>query len=366
VFDNDDRGISQIVEAGLEEILSGRASLDDIIRRNPTIAAELRPELEAALWLVSKREQVQTRPGYIAASKNRLTRRIKQEASRRGAKRAFLGFNWSFRIPALRWTAAIMIVMIFFSMSGGVVSAAQEAIPGQELYPVKRFSEQVVFDLTVDLVQKVELSSHFAERRLVEIEALIMRTEFALALKTVEDFQIQVKKTVELLEKIGDGNVIDKLALAERVNSDFIRRAERLQILIVGAPADLQVELVRARDMSTASATVAKDVSDTLKEKYHLATDTPQPTLTRTLAESTVEQPTLWITSTLVKSATPIVIVITPVPGSIDNDDDPMLTKTLGPDRRDIKPGLTKTPKPTNENRPPKDDKDPSKPPKDK
>ena len=69
----------QILDICLEQIQSGQKSLDSALAQYPGIAAELRPRLEAALWLDGRKSSLDPRPGFVAASRNRLLSQIKSE-----------------------------------------------------------------------------------------------------------------------------------------------------------------------------------------------------------------------------------------------------------------------------------------------
>jgi hypothetical protein len=389
VLENDEQEISQIIESGLEEILSGRDSLEGVLSKYPALADTLRPELESALWLITKQEQVRARPGFVSASRKRLVNRIKQEASTGGAKRAFLGFNWPLRRPAFQWVAALLIFLVFFSASGGVVSAAQGSIPGEDLYQVKRFSEQVVYDLTQHDGRKIEISRHYADRRLMEVEALITRSDYALAQETLLDFERQINKTLVLLEQTQEVTPREKLVLAEALNDEMNRQTGRLEALMVNAPPAMQQPLASARDASVASALLARDLSEQIRDEQRFFTLTPSSTFTTTLTETLTKSLTQTLTSTLTETLTsdskptgtaddgtvdaaaptvkpdhpaapstptPVIVVVTP-----KTEATPVLQPTAtakGPnDHSTIKPGLTKTPRPTNENRPTEQEK---------
>jgi hypothetical protein len=388
VLDKDEQEISQIIEDSLAEILSGRASLEDVLERHPTLVAVLRPELESALWLISQREQVRARPGFVSASRKRLVSKIKQEASNRGAKRALFGFNWPVRRPAFQWVAAILIFIILFSTTGGVVSAAQGSVPGEDLYPVKRASEQVRFDLTSNAVQRAQLSSDFAARRLDEVEVLIARNQDQYVDQTLRDYQQQVRKTIALLDTVRDDKALEKYQLAMTLEQDFSRQEDKLNALMLTAPLALRVEILSARDASVMGALLTTVVSDKIKEANPQFTFTPSPTSTSSSTVTSTSTSTDPATSTdpvtdpatstntkeppFTNTATPVIVVVTPVPADSDADQketqidttkkDPVLpSATPTPDRPSIKPGLTKTllPVPTKEERPPKEIKPP-------
>ena len=110
MFDRDEQEISQIVERGLEAIQSGQATLEQVLAQRPEQAEVIRAELEAALWLVARREEVAPRVGYVAASRRRVVERIQAEASSHGTRRALFGFAWPQQI-AFQWVVTVVVLM---------------------------------------------------------------------------------------------------------------------------------------------------------------------------------------------------------------------------------------------------------------
>lgn len=75
--------------------------------------------------------------------------------------------------PAL----AVLVAFTVLSSTGGVVMAAQDALPGETLYPVKIASEEMRAGLTLSADAKFRYRSVLAERRLEEVESLYRNQE---------------------------------------------------------------------------------------------------------------------------------------------------------------------------------------------
>lgn len=149
MFDRDEQEISQILETGLEAVRTGKTTLDHFTAEYPGQATTIRPEIEAALWLASYQEHLAPRPGFVAASRKRVVERITQEARNEGTKHAFFGFAWPKRI-AYQWAVAIILVVFILSGTGGAVSFAQGALPGDGLYGLKRITEDLTIAMTLE------------------------------------------------------------------------------------------------------------------------------------------------------------------------------------------------------------------------
>ena len=364
MFDKDDQDISQIIETSLDAVVSGRATLDEIVAQHPEHADVLRSELEVALWLVSRKEQVAPRPNYVSASRKRVISRIKDEAKNKGAKRSIFGFLWPQKV-AYQWVAALLALIILFSGTGGLVTVSQSALPGEGLYAVKQVSETVALAVTANEVRKVEMSAAFVERRVNEVTTLIERGNMAQAVETLQSFENQVGQTVLMLQDVEQASAHEKKELAVTVQKQLNEQAGKLEKLQENAPADLRAELAEAGMLSTRNATLAGEEAERIVDPTQTPTVVP-PTTTSTPVPSQSPEP---------PNDTPMPVpTVAPTEGSGEGLGEPSLvpdptnpnrlvTKTPNPNKP-----ATNTPRPTNENRPTKqpdpDDKPEEKPPK--
>lgn len=333
MFDRDDQEISQIIEEGLEAVLSGEETLESFIAQHPEHAAAIRAELELAVMLVSYKEQVKPRAGYLPASRKRLLTRIQQEASERGAKRSLLGFNWSRRL-VFQLSAALIVLIIFLSGTGGVVAMAQSALPGDSLYAIKRTSEQVAYTFTLDEVNRVAVSTAFAERRIIEAEALMEKEDYREVPSTIQTYEQQIGQAVTLLEKVNDNRREEKKVVAESLKKNLNDHVKALGKLQNGAPEEVRGSLQHAE------TTAMLGVISVEEETRELIgpTDTQQPTGTQTPTD--IPNPTMTNTPP----------APTDTPAVEETLEESTIEEPAGPPEKKI----TKTPRPTNENRPEK------------
>lgn len=83
--------------------------------------------------------------------------------------RQTVGF-WHF---GFRLTYLVAIVLIVLLTSAGVTFASQESLPGQPLYPVKRFSEEAKIFVIFDQRAKKKERIKFTTRRVDEVNKLV-------------------------------------------------------------------------------------------------------------------------------------------------------------------------------------------------
>jgi hypothetical protein len=338
VFEKHEQEISQIIEENLEAILSGKRSMEEVLQRHPQHAAGLRRAFEAATWLHAGRGDVAPRPGFISASRMRVVSRVKQEARSQDGKRAVLSFFWPQR-RVFQWAAALVILVLIFSGAGELFSVAQNTIPGDQLYSVKRAGEAVSFGLTMDPIKKVELSIQYIDQRFAEVESLVDTGKVDYLRPALTDYNTGVQQSLSLLQQVGQTKTGEKKILAQQLAANLEEKADRLASLTTELPADVQAEMVSARELTLNSATSTLLILD--EPNGQSGTPIPAGTVVPTQAPTHVPSKT-------------------PVPTLVQNEGKPEPTNT--PPGNVRKPTIT--PRPTNENRPTKQPTQAEKPPK--
>ncbi|NPA06061.1 MAG: hypothetical protein GXO54_01480 [Chloroflexi bacterium] len=94
--------------------------------------------------------------------------------------------------------AAILAVVIG---GGGAVYAAQDALPGEALYPVKEMVEDAQL-LMADPVEEVQLHMDFAERRLAEAQQLMAQGQVDLALEAMVQAEAHWQAALAMAEQV--------------------------------------------------------------------------------------------------------------------------------------------------------------------
>jgi len=88
-------------------------------------------------------------------------------------------FVSALRMKNKSWAVALVSLLVVLVVAlgsvGGTVYAAHGSIPGQALYPVKIFTENVRLRLETEPQDRIDLHASFAEERIWEIEELFER-----------------------------------------------------------------------------------------------------------------------------------------------------------------------------------------------
>lgn len=293
MFDRDEQEISQIIENGLEAILSGTATLESVVGQYPQQAEVLRPELEGALWLVSQRQEVETRPGFVTASRKRVMERIKTEARSQGAKHSLFGFAWP-KQNAFQWVMTVVALMLLMTGAGSLLTVSQSSLPGDGLYAVKRISENVSYTVTLSEVDRVQLSAQFADRRLDEARALIDKGEYNTAEVSLQDYELGIAQTLILLKQVQtkENQPVGVEQLAVTVKEGLVTNTEQLAIIAKRVPANangkVNVGVQKALSVSKNGVVTANRVYEEIQEKKAAPPAAPaDPTQTQPVIQPT-------------------------------------------------------------------------------
>lgn len=388
--------LEQVFDLCLEQIKSGQTSLDSALAQHPGQAAELRPRLEAALWLDERKESLDPTPEFIAASRKRLISQIKDEPLAKPvvveAPAESLLLQWwrqfvSQGLGAKRRYAfqlAIIVIFLFTTVFGGrqVAYASQDAIPGDPLYPVKITLESVEMVATLDLAEEIRLHAEFARTRLIEAQELVLEGRFAYIPDTLARFGEHVDQAVSKLETLAMRDAGKALTMTAYLHESLSDQVVVLDALMGVVPLALQPEITRALKVTGGAIMTVEEidtqsgggslVTPTPQEgieedsTFGLETDTPSATLTTTTSPSSTstlipsETPTAPASATLtaeVPSSTPVpAITRTPDSGGGDRESDPTKPPppTDEPPTDEPQPENTKKPKPSPTRRPPK------------
>lgn len=175
------RQFVDILDQCLQELNTGGADLEAVLRRHADCASQLRPLLEAAL-LVRETPHPQLSAQANAAGRRRLTLAVGKKKQERAALEPARRRRPLLRWPSLPWgrmqrlslravSAALVLVIALCTV--GVVTAAADSLPGSLFYSVKLVTERVQLVVTRGPASRAKLHITFAERRRWEIQTLV-------------------------------------------------------------------------------------------------------------------------------------------------------------------------------------------------
>ncbi len=181
--------MSDRFEAILDESISALQAgvpLDDILAEVPDYAAELRPLLYAAAVLSDPQPQAAPEERKAALRAEYLKQTLELPGGPTLGQKS--GAVWHIirrrmnRKTVLSDLATITITIVLTLLMAALMLTyvAQDTLPGDALYGVKRLSEQVQLNLISDPIHRDELTEQFNQRRLAEIDQLLAQNRAAV------------------------------------------------------------------------------------------------------------------------------------------------------------------------------------------
>ena len=223
-----------ILDQCLADIRAKRATVADCLARYPDGADELKPLLEMAAALEDVPD-VQPAAAFKQATRARLLR-LQPPANIRARNRtAWFSLGGSLRYAA----AAIVIVLLFATFSGGVAYAASNSLPGSALYPVKRAVEQVELAMATTPESQAQVHMALADQRLNEAAALAKSGQQQLAEQAVKEYSAQVDAALAVLPTSPSGA---SASTARELAKSLSRQQEELRAIQVPASMKKTVE----------------------------------------------------------------------------------------------------------------------------
>lgn len=310
-----------ILDECLDAVLANQTSIAECLERYPEYAAQLKPELQAAL-LVARLKSPVLADDSIANFEQQLRARMQTRRQRKVIQFAGLTFS--------RSAAAVMIVfLMIFGSGGSLVAASANSLPGETLYPVKRLWEMIILLLAPLTGELDDLWLHMAQTRFEEIQALADQGNLTDA--ALFDLYDATAKTIELSDAETAALTMAYMEQAQTFleTADLPLQYEILYQALIGLmapirtqdgrlllPAGLQPNL-NAPATSTAVSTESLDPTPTTQAPTATssATATASPTITLTatprdtatprIPPTATQEPTLSPTPTLTHTPLP-------------------------------------------------------------
>jgi uncharacterized membrane protein YgcG len=247
--------IETIVTNCIEEIKSNKSTLAECLNRYSSRRGELELLLNIALN-INQPPVFKLDNNYKIVARNKLLQQI--ATTKQKTPKSFVDL-FSFGLPLqFAWAKIVVsafVLMILVSMlTGATVYAAQDSVPGDLLYAIKKGTEDARLLLASKGVDKVELNLEFAQTRLVEMSKLDSRNagkmEFVIAgyrdnLNAAQQ-EIQGIQTYATLSDILDRSlrsVQNQITFCDRIidtNSAYSEPVKKASNLNISEQAQLQ------------------------------------------------------------------------------------------------------------------------------
>lgn len=360
--------IENILQSCLDSLRDGQGTIDTILARYPGLEGELRPRLESAIWLSSHQDVFDARPGFVRASRSRLVAQIQEEMRADPTPAVPLSTSTFWRFwqnlfrsrDVFQLAVVLVLVIAFITMSSGVALAAQSAMPGEPFYSVKITLENAQIAVTPSNNKVAQLRIAFAQKRLVEMQSLILEGRYEYVPQTVANFELQVDQAVKLMNSVTNQNPDRGKELARQLQQTLTEQSTVLQVLSGVVPQETKPEVERAIKTSMFGSAAANEVIVT---GHGASIFTPSPLSTSTTVGGLVGPPTSNPSPTLTPTGTATMLPVLPIfatPTGSGTPISPTLTLTETPGTGPLlkkgtptpTPTPTKKPKPTQKPRP--------------
>jgi len=275
-------------------LLREGASVEDCLARYPDHADDLRPLISLASAV---RGVPVPRPdaNTIEAHRRQMLDAVKNSADLNNRRiPAALGWLWrpgGNSVPGSRIRTALTLAVVLLLVglaAGALFISTANCLPGQALYPLKRFGENIRYSLTTDPAARQHLRTDYRLERQREVRQVLDGGQ-----RAVLEFRGE-------LQEIGDGFwVVGGLTVTLEDNTVVEGQSVIGAMVIVRASAPGDGTLQAAKLRALADPMLLTPVATVMP------TLTPSPTPTATLTPSTAPTKTPTPGATATRTATP-------------------------------------------------------------
>ena len=242
--------VDQIIQTHLARLQNGQETLDDLLAQYPDVADDLRPQIEAALWLQAHKDSLEPRPGFLLATKKRLVTQIQQNtAAQEPAKTGFSLRSildlWQLKL-SLQLATLTLLVLTLITFGKAVSLASQLALPGDALYPLKLTSEVFQLALTSGDAEDAALYIEFSERRTAEIVELYLDGRYDDIPQTADRLETQVGHARRLLAALTATEAGQASLLVKELEGSLASESFVLAFLLEHAPYEAKAGIEQA------------------------------------------------------------------------------------------------------------------------
>jgi len=207
----------------IEDIRTGRSSIEDCLARYPSMRGQLEPLLKIALE-IREPSDIKPSPTFKVSARVQLMDQIqaRQTAIRSPWSHSLAQVKLMPYIKRFSTSMAGIILAIALAISGlgvGTVYAAQGSLPGDALYSLKLGTEELTMMMSGDDIERAERALGFAQRRMREIETLAEQGRWQDLDLAVEKYRYALNVTLTRMEHarnrgLDTGNVMARVVEA--------------------------------------------------------------------------------------------------------------------------------------------------------
>jgi hypothetical protein len=265
--------LALVLAACLDELESGRDTLDGCLARHPGLALALGPALRAAAAVRALPPMVPG-PAFRAVAGARMQKliQVRQAAAAAQPAPALAPLpRWRPMWQSLAWRLAAVVVALSL-LGGGVALASSDSLPDQPLYAVKLAAERLQVALAPAAEIRFEILLRQADRRLADATAMALagKNERAIAAMVAYDLILrEMARAVNQAQARGK----DIAPLVLNFQQHVTRQHAALQKVFNNAPPRARAAVQRLINAAMASQDAVLDAIVTPRPA-------PRPTMT--------------------------------------------------------------------------------------
>jgi len=219
----------KVLQICLERVLEGGEPLATVMAGYPRWQAQLEPDIETALWLQARGPAFDPRPGFGAGTRpNQVVRWAATRPAVWGWRGRFEWPVWTFRRAFL----ALALLLALVLSGGGVALAAEDALPGEGLYPFKTGAEGLTLAFTPDKIRQTELHLQYAQDHLIAYAVLMSKGETEAASIALRNYDKHIAGVGQNIRTLTAGSHGGAEALSVLFNEVFLQDVRVFQILL--------------------------------------------------------------------------------------------------------------------------------------
>jgi len=220
-----DNKYEDILQDCLVRVLEREEPLQRVLSEYPLWAGNLLGEIETAQQVIRLQKHFDPRPGFLDTAHCTMINQIRLSVRRD---------LWS---PSSRFKlfprVAILILILFAFLMGGVTAAlaAQDALPGNVLFPVRGVVESLQLLPLVDDSREVKVHMNLAQAYLVDYAVLVSQGSWEDATLVLQRYDRHISRTGRILHDLSKTDDEDFNALNQIFIRIFLQDLEIFQVL---------------------------------------------------------------------------------------------------------------------------------------
>lgn len=229
-----DRRISQIIDLSTPDIASGKETVESILMKYPEDAPEIRPQLEAVVWLIDAKKNLEPRQGFIPSTRTGLERRLDTIHPKGAWQRLYRRYTpgrWAFNV-----TAPVILVILLALIVNSFILTARLSIPGDPLYSSKLVLEDLRLALTFNRADKTALYIQYSRERTTEFVELVLEGNYQVLPSAASHMETEIIAALRSIQSLSYQDIYVEQPMASEMRTTLSNEIFMLNILQHSSP----------------------------------------------------------------------------------------------------------------------------------